>query len=97
MFSFRNVRGTAKPSQDLCVAEWKENFMLRTRFVRYAGRLLGAVTLAGALSAGLLTATPASAATHRLHSSQGAKGITLVVHTHGANGIHTHLLDANGV
>ena len=68
--------------------------MLRTRVVRRAGRLLGAVTVSGVLSAGLLAASPlaadASVSAHDANGIQTVHKAKVHVRTH-AN------FDANGI
>jgi hypothetical protein len=68
--------------------------MLRTSVVRRAGRLLGAVTVTGILSAGLLAASPLAA--DASVSSYQANGIGNAQYAKARFHIYTDF-DANGI
>jgi hypothetical protein len=65
--------------------------MFRTILVRRGGRLLGAVTVTGILSAGILAAAPLAA---DASTASQANGIRVAQHR-GAG--HVKLSDANGI
>jgi hypothetical protein len=74
--------------------------MLRTNFVRRAGRLLGAVTVTGVLSAGLLATAPAAAqprAGHVEGRAGYANGLSVTPQHQTPHKYRVHFLDANGI